>query len=69
MNLAGLDVLRALASGADFTMLGRGWHYALGALGPRGADHLAEILRSDIISNMVQMGLVHPSDAHTQLHS
>lgn len=60
---SGLDVLRALALGADFTMLGRGWHYALGALGPDGAAHLAEILRADLVANMVQIGLTRPSDA------
>ena len=63
----GLDVLRALACGADFTMLGRGWHYALGALGPQGAEHLAQILRDDLVSNMMQMGITHPKDAHLQL--
>lgn len=65
----GLDVLRAVALGANFTMLGRGWHYALGALGSAGAEHLAEILRSDIIANMVQMGITHPTEAHSQLQS
>lgn len=63
----GLDVLRALALGADFTMLGRGWHYALGALGPQGAEHLADILRDDLVANMVQMGISRPAAAQTQL--
>lgn len=53
----GLDILRAVALGADLVMLGRGWHYALGALGDAGPDHLAHILRSDLISNMGQMAL------------
>ncbi|MFN7002423.1 MAG: alpha-hydroxy acid oxidase [Roseinatronobacter sp.] len=53
---SGLDVLRALACGADFTMLGRGWHYALGALGDSGALHLARLLREDLVANMVQLG-------------
>lgn len=52
----GLDILRALALGADFVMLGRGWHYALAALGPEGPDHLAHILKSDLIANMGQLG-------------
>lgn len=64
---SGLDVLRALALGADFTMLGRGWHYALGALGPQGAPHLAQILRDDLVSNLIQIGLIQPKDAHLQL--
>ncbi|MFL4470730.1 alpha-hydroxy acid oxidase [Tateyamaria armeniaca] len=52
----GLDILRALASGADFVMLGRAWHYALGALGAEGPAHLAHILKADLISNMGQLG-------------
>ena len=52
----GLDILRAMASGADFVMLGRAWHYALAALGEKGPDHLAHILRADLISNMGQLG-------------
>lgn len=53
---SGLDVLRALASGADFVMLGRAWHYALGALGAKGVDHLVHILRADMTANMLQIG-------------
>ncbi len=32
---SGLDILRAIALGADFVMLGRAWHFALGGFGPR----------------------------------
>ncbi len=53
----GLDVLRAIAMGADFVMLGRGFHYGLGALGEAGAAHVIDILRQDMISNMGQMGV------------
>ncbi|MEP1198442.1 MAG: alpha-hydroxy acid oxidase [Tateyamaria sp.] len=52
----GLDILRALALGADFVMLGRGWHYALGALGAEGPAHLAHILSEDLKSCMGQLG-------------
>ncbi len=52
----GLDILRAMASGADFIMMGRAWHYALAALGPKGIDHLAHILREDLKSCMGQIG-------------
>ena len=37
-------------------MLGRAFHYALGALGERGVDHLLHILRADMIANMQQIG-------------
>ena len=52
----GLDICRALALGADFVMLGRAFHYAVGALGEKGPPHLIEILKADMISNMGQMG-------------
>ena len=52
----GLDILRAFASGANFVMMGRGWHYALAALGPHGPDHLAAILSADLAANMGQLG-------------
>ncbi|MGB3243148.1 MAG: alpha-hydroxy acid oxidase [Sulfitobacter sp.] len=52
----GLDILRALASGADFVMLGRAFHFALAALGPRGIDHLIDLLAQDLRANMGQLG-------------
>lgn len=52
----GLDILRALALGADFVMLGRAFHYAVGALGRKGPEHLLHILREDMLSNMTQIG-------------
>ncbi len=52
----GLDILRAVALGADFVMLGRAFHYGLGALGDVGARHVVDLLRQDMISNMGQIG-------------
>ena len=52
----GLDILRLLAQGADFVMLGRPFHYGLGALGEEGAAHVVDILRQDMIANMGQIG-------------
>lgn len=63
----GLDILRALALGANFVMMGRAWHYALAALGRDGPAHLVHILKSDLEANMGQLGLVHPQDAPTRL--
>ena len=53
----GLDILRALSLGANFVMLGRAFHYALAALGPRGVDHLVDLLRRDLVANMGQLGM------------
>ncbi len=58
----GLDVLRALALGADFVMLGRAFHYGLAAMGEPGAAHVLDILRQDMISNMGQLGARHLKD-------
>lgn len=53
----GLDILRALALGADFVMLGRAFHFALAALGSAGPQHLIEVLSKDLEANMGQLGL------------
>ena len=52
----GLDILRALACGADFVMLGRPFHYALAALGPAGVPHLIDVLTQDLVANLGQLG-------------
>ena len=65
----GLDMLRAIALGADFVMLGRAWHYALAALGPDGPPHLIEILKADLVSNMGQLGIRHLTDVRDRVIS
>ena len=52
----GLDILRAIALGANFVMLGRAFHYAVAALGEIGPDHLTDMLKKDIQANMGQIG-------------
>ena len=63
----GLDILRALALGADFVMLGRAFHYAVGALGEAGPAHLIHILKSDMESCMAQMGAAALADLPDRL--
>ncbi len=53
----GLDVMRALAKGANFVMLGRAFQYGVAAFGRKGIDHVIHILRADIQSNMSQLGI------------
>ena len=53
----GLDVMRALAKGADFIMVGRAFQYAVAAFGAKGINHLVHILKADIMANMSQLGL------------
>lgn len=63
----GLDVMRAIAMGADFVMMGRAWHYALGALGHAGPAHWYDILAKDMASNMAQIGARTLSDLSGRL--
>ncbi len=65
----GLDILRALALGADFVMLGRAFHYGTAALGQVGADHVVHMLKEDIISNLGQMAITRPCEAEKSLRS
>lgn len=53
----GLDVLRAMSLGADFTLAGRAFVYGVGALGRYGGHHAAEILIEDLKNNMAQLGI------------
>ena len=68
-GMGGLDILRAMAFGADFVALGKAFHYAVAAFGARGVDHLVHMLRDDMEANMAQMGIERPQDAHERLVS
>ena len=52
----GDDIVKALASGADFVMLGRPWLYAVAAAGGTGVEHLMHLLASDLKTVMAQLG-------------
>jgi L-lactate dehydrogenase (cytochrome) len=52
---SGTDVSRALASGADFTFLGRSFMYGVSALGRKGGDHTISILKTQLKQVMEQM--------------
>ncbi|MEL6643976.1 MAG: alpha-hydroxy acid oxidase [Pseudomonadota bacterium] len=64
---AGIDVLRMMAKGADFVMLGRAFHYGLAAAGLEGAAHVVRLLTQQMTLDMAQMGITRPSEAHTRL--
>ena len=53
---SGLDMLKALALGADACMIGRLWAYALAAGGERGVTHLLDILRRELAVGMALVG-------------
>jgi L-lactate dehydrogenase (cytochrome) len=64
----GLDMLRALALGADFVMIGRAWHYALGAIGAQGPKHLYDMLVDDLTSNMIQIAATKLNELPNLIH-
>jgi len=53
----GEDVIKALAMGADFVMLGRPYMFALGAEGARGLNSLINILVEEASLTLAQTGL------------
>lgn len=58
----GLDMMRALAIGADFILLGRPFLYGVAALDKYGGDHVVELLKDDLKNNMVQLGVTRLSE-------
>jgi L-lactate dehydrogenase (cytochrome) len=45
---SGLDVVRMLALGADFVLLGRAWAYALAARGQAGVAHVLQLIDAEM---------------------
>jgi L-lactate dehydrogenase (cytochrome) len=45
---SGLDVVRMLALGADFALMGRGWAYALAARGQAGVAHVLKLIEAEL---------------------
>lgn len=54
---SGEDIVKALAVGADFVMLGRSLLYAIGADGAQGLASLMDFLTEDISVTLAQLGL------------
>jgi isopentenyl diphosphate isomerase/L-lactate dehydrogenase-like FMN-dependent dehydrogenase len=54
---SGEDIVKALAFGADFVMLGRPMLFALGADGARGLNALIHALQEDVSLTLAQVGL------------
>ncbi len=53
----GEDIVKAIALGADFTMLGRPVLFALGASGEKGLTRLLECFMQDIDAAIAQLGI------------
>jgi L-lactate dehydrogenase (cytochrome) len=52
---SGVDVARTLASGADFTFMGRSFMYGVAALGNDGGNHTISILKTQLQQVMEQI--------------
>ena len=59
---SGLDVVRMLALGADFVLLGRAWAYALAAAGQPGVAHVLELIDAEMRVAMALTGHVAVSE-------
>ncbi len=59
---SGLDVIRALALGADGVLLGRAWVYALAAAGGKGVTHALETFRHEMRLAIAMTGHCRPSE-------
>ena len=53
---SGLDVVRMLALGADFVLLGRAWAYALAAAGEAGVSHVLKLIDAEMRIAMALTG-------------
>jgi L-lactate dehydrogenase (cytochrome) len=60
---SGQDVLKALALGADATMIGRAFLYGLGAMGEAGVTRALEIIHGELDVTMALCGLRDVRDA------
>ena len=54
---SGLDIVKAIALGADACMIGRAWAYALAAKGEQGVSHVLQILHNEMQTAMALTGV------------
>ncbi len=63
----GESVVKALAMGADFVMLGRPFLYAAGAAGERGIRTLVDVLTDELAQTLAQLACVNIGDIDAQV--
>lgn len=64
---SGPDIARTIASGAEFTFLGRTFMYSVAALGSRGGDHAIGLLKIQLQQVMEQVCAEEVKDLRTTL--
>lgn len=64
---SGLDVVKAIASGAKGCLIGRAWVYALAAMGETGVTRMLETMRREIVVAMALSGVTRIADVDRTL--
>ena len=64
---SGLDVVRMLALGADFVLLGRAWAYALAAAGEAGVAHVLRLIDAEMRVAMALTGCTKISEVNREI--
>lgn len=64
---SGLDVVRALALGADMTFAGKAFLWGLGALGAEGPCHVIDLIIEEMKSALGQIGASCPAQARAAM--
>jgi L-lactate dehydrogenase (cytochrome) len=62
---SGLDVVRAVALGAEAAFAGKAFLWGLGALGARGPQHVIDLMIDEMRSALGQLGARHVHDARS----
>ena len=64
---SGSDIVRALAFGADYTMIGRPVMYAMGADGKKGLRRIVEIMKEEVSTTLGLVGLNDINDVTSKI--
>ena len=64
---SGSDIIRALAMGADFTMIGRPLMYGIGADGARGLKRVVDIIKDELSTALGLVGLTDIKDISSDI--
>jgi L-lactate dehydrogenase (cytochrome) len=63
----GLDVVRMLALGADFVLMGRAWAYALAAAGGAGVAHVLKLVEAEMRVAMALTGVTNVAEIDSSI--
>ena len=64
---SGPDIARAMASGAEFTFMGRSFMYGVGGLGNEGGNHTISLIKKELLQVMEQICCEKTSDFKNHL--